>query len=93
MGNLSYDDQQFQMIFREYLGDPSAPKDLGGASTVVLKRWYPKGPITLKKVGAVITEAFTGTKVGITFYKSGTSSTIATTYGRSFLKDSSSAWW
>lgn len=74
MPNLSYDDQQFQMLFREYLG---GVKDLGGAASEVCPRWYPKGPIKVKKIGLVIEEAFTGTGTNVEFYKSGTSSIIS----------------
>ena len=62
MPNLSYDDQQFNMIEREYL----KPADCL-TQTTYCARWYPKGPILVKKVGLAVTEALTGSSFEVTF--------------------------
>jgi len=76
MGNMSYDDAQFQMKFREYLGNQ--PVDLGAAATEICPGWFPPGPITLTKVGLFVAEAFSGSAFTVTFYKEEAGSVIAT---------------
>lgn len=73
MGNLSYDDQQFNMIERAILGNGAD----ANALTTYASRWYPKGPIIVKKFGLICTTALTGSGFTVSL-KDAAGSTIAT---------------
>ena len=63
MPNLSYDDQQFNMIERALLM-PSPASTVTSVAWVT--RWYPKGPIRIKKFGIVTTVESTGSEFTVT---------------------------
>jgi len=73
MPNMSYDDQQFNMVEREYLGKhvPTVTIDTW------VTRWYPKGPILIKKFGVVTTVESTGSEFSVSLLDSA-GSTLAT---------------
>jgi len=63
MPNLSYDDQQFNMIERALLCNVPA---LCVSQTTWVTRWYPKGPIRIKKFGIITTVESTGSEFTVT---------------------------
>lgn len=76
---MRYDDDKFQYPVRQWIPNPGAGHSLASAGGVnICARWYPKGPIKVVKFGAVITTAFTGTKVGISLKKGASATTVAT---------------
>jgi hypothetical protein len=70
----TYDDSKYGVVERLYLG-PIQDSMLLSVSTI-LKRFYPKGPIAIKKFGAQVIATTGGTECTLYLRKSGT--TIAT---------------
>ena len=76
MGQNFYNDSKYGMVERVYLGPHQNTKSIAGGDPTLLKRFYPKGPITITKFGVQHVATQGGTEIQANLKRN--SSTLAT---------------
>lgn len=73
---ITYDDAMFQQVHRHYFVEPGDPT----GTTSLIARWYPKGPIDIKKFGLEVTTEYAASKNDVSLTCDSDASVMATVH-------------